>query len=87
MEDAKIPSDAQLPSDDPGMNKAEFDKSVTVSSKEKRDLSSMVKSVKMKLKQVQMPSDRKMSKKSVSGKGRKEHHQVHSRKKAKDLGK
>lgn len=84
----KIPTNAQLPSDDPGMNKAELEKSDILPPKEKHDLSSMVRSVKMKLKQVQLPSDSKMSKKSVSGMGRKkELHLVHSMKKAKDLRK
>ncbi|XVF58564.1 hypothetical protein PTKIN_Ptkin07bG0076200 [Pterospermum kingtungense] len=71
--------DAKIPSDSPGMNKEA--ESVTLPSKEKHELSSMVRSVKMKLKQVQLPSDKKMSKKSASGRGRKE------MKKAKDLGK
>ncbi|PPR88249.1 hypothetical protein GOBAR_AA32435 [Gossypium barbadense] len=68
-EDTKIPTDGQLSIDDPGMYKAEHENSDILPSKEKHNLSSMVRSVKMKLKQVQLPSERKVSKKSVSGKG------------------
>ncbi|KAG4203043.1 hypothetical protein ERO13_A05G376600v2 [Gossypium hirsutum] len=85
-EDTKIPTDGQLSIDDPGMYKAEHENSDILPSKEKHNLSSMVRSVKMKLKQVQLPSERKVSKKSVSGKGgKKEKHRVHSKNKAKDL--
>ncbi|XP_022739833.1 ESF1 homolog isoform X2 [Durio zibethinus] len=88
VEDKKMPKNAQFPSGDPGMNKVEHEKSDILSSKEKHALSSMVRSVKMKLKQVQLPSDLKMSKKSLSGMGRKkEQHPVHSMKKFKDLRK
>lgn len=83
VEDMKISTNAQLPPDDPGMSKAGLDKSDILPSKEKHDLSSMVRSVKMKLKQAQLPSDGKMSKKSVSGMGRKK--EQHSMKKAKDF--
>ncbi|XVF16850.1 hypothetical protein REPUB_Repub10bG0067600 [Reevesia pubescens] len=82
VEDNEIPTNAKFPSADTGMNKVEHEKSDFLPSKEKHDLSSMVRSVKMKLKQTQLPSDRKMSKKSVSGMGRKkEQHLVHSVKK------
>ncbi|KAA3464432.1 pre-rRNA-processing protein esf1 [Gossypium australe] len=85
-EDTKISTDGQLSTDDPGMHKAENENSDVLPSKEKHNLSSMVRSVKMKLKQVQLPSKRKVSKKSVSGMGRKkEKHRVHSNNKAKDL--
>ncbi|XWS44502.1 hypothetical protein CRYUN_Cryun15aG0051100 [Craigia yunnanensis] len=88
VEDMKIPTNAQFPSDDPGMYKAELEKSDILPPKEKHDLSSMVRSVKMKLKQVQLPSDSKMSKKGISGMGRKKvQHLVYSMKKAKDLRK
>ncbi|XVF08845.1 hypothetical protein REPUB_Repub07fG0038800 [Reevesia pubescens] len=83
VEDMKIPTNAKFPSADTEMNKVEHEKSDFLPSKEKHDLSSMVRSVKMKLKQTQLPSDRKISKKSVSGMGRKkEQHLVHSVKKA-----
>ncbi|MBA0876426.1 hypothetical protein Goshw_025774 [Gossypium schwendimanii] len=85
-EDTKIPTDGQLSTDDPGMYKAEHENSDILPSKEKHNLSSMVRSVKMKLKQVQLPSERKVSKKSVSGMGgKKEKHRVHSKNKAKYL--
>ncbi|EOY16544.1 Nucleus isoform 5 [Theobroma cacao] len=88
VEDMKMSANSQFPSDDPGMNKVEQEKSHILPSKEKHALSSMVRSVKMKLKQVQLPSDSKMPKKSVSGMGRKqEQHQVHSIKKTKVLRK
>ncbi|GMI67772.1 hypothetical protein like AT3G01160 [Hibiscus trionum] len=79
--------DTKIPTDDPGMNKVEHENSDILPSKEKHNLSSMVRSVKMKLKQVQVP-DRKVSKKSVSGMGgKKEQHQVHAKKKAKNSNK
>ncbi|KAG4109115.1 hypothetical protein ERO13_1Z049326v2, partial [Gossypium hirsutum] len=85
-EDTKILTDGQLSADDPGMYKAEHENSDILPSKEKHNLSSMVRSVKMKLKQVQLPSERKVSKKSVSGMGgKKEKHRVHSKNKAKYL--
>ncbi|XP_017981623.1 PREDICTED: pre-rRNA-processing protein esf1 [Theobroma cacao] len=88
VEDMKMSANSQFPSDDPGMNKVEQEKSHILPSKEKHALSSMVRSVKMKLKQVQLPSDSKMPKKSVSGMGRKqEQHLVHSMKKTKVLRK
>ncbi|XP_039047406.1 ESF1 homolog [Hibiscus syriacus] len=62
-EDTKIPTDA------PGMNEAEREKCDILPSKEKHNLCSMVRSVKMKLKQVQLPSG-----------GKKKQHQVHSKK-------
>ncbi|XWS41106.1 hypothetical protein CRYUN_Cryun17cG0052300 [Craigia yunnanensis] len=87
-EDMKIPTEAQFPSDDSRMNNVEHEKSNILPSKEKHELSSMVRSVKKKLKQVQLPSDSKMSKKSVSGMGRKqEQHPVHSIKNTKVLRK
>ncbi|XVE86319.1 hypothetical protein DITRI_Ditri18aG0026300 [Diplodiscus trichospermus] len=83
VEDRKIPT-VQFPSDDSGMNQVEHEKSDILPSKEKHELSSMVRLVKMKLKQAQRPSDSKMSKKSVSVMGRKlEQHLVHSVKKTK----
>ncbi|EOY03305.1 Nucleus isoform 2 [Theobroma cacao] len=88
VEDMKMSANSQFPSADPGMNKVEQEKSDILPSKEKHALSSMVRSVKMKLKQVQLPSDSKMSKKSISGMGRKqEQHLVHSMKKTKVLRK
>ncbi|XVE80554.1 hypothetical protein DITRI_Ditri14bG0149400 [Diplodiscus trichospermus] len=87
VEDMKIPT-AQFPSNDSGMNQVEHEKSDILLSKEKHELSSMVRSVKMKLKQRQRPSYSKMSKKSVSGMGTKqEQHLVHSMKKANVLRK
>ncbi|KAK6238407.1 hypothetical protein QUC31_003876 [Theobroma cacao] len=65
VEDLKMSANSQFQSGDPGMNKVEQEKSDILPSKEKHALSSMVRSVKMKLKQVQLPSDSKMSKKSI----------------------
>ncbi|KAK8672757.1 hypothetical protein V6N13_111120 [Hibiscus sabdariffa] len=65
--------DTTIPTDNPGMNKVEQDNSDVLPSKEKHNLSSMVRSVKMKLKQVKVPS--------VPGMGGKK--EQHSKKKAK----
>ncbi|OMO59539.1 pre-rRNA-processing protein ESF1 [Corchorus olitorius] len=62
VENSKI-TNSQFPSNDHGVNKVEKDKSDILPSKEKHELSSMVRSVKMKLKQVQLPSASKMPKK------------------------
>jgi hypothetical protein len=62
----KLSTTSKLPSDEPKLNKDEQVKSDSLpSKKEKHELSSLVKSIKMKSKQAQLPPDRKMSKKDV----------------------
>ncbi|OMO83867.1 Embryo sac development arrest [Corchorus capsularis] len=63
VENSKI-TNSQFPPDDHGVNKVEK-KSDILPSKEKHELSSMVRSVKAKLKQVQLPSASKMPKKKT----------------------
>lgn len=57
----KLSTASKLPTNEPEFNKDEQIKS----KKEKHELSSLVKSIKMKSKQVQLPPDRKMPKKDV----------------------
>ncbi|OMO61027.1 pre-rRNA-processing protein esf1-like protein [Corchorus olitorius] len=64
VENSKI-TNSQFPSDDHGVNKVEKEKSDILPSKEKHELSLMVRSVKTKLKQVQLPSASKMPKKKT----------------------
>ncbi|KAE8669538.1 aspartic proteinase-like protein 1-like [Hibiscus syriacus] len=68
-EEEMVGEGTKIPTDDPGMNGVEREKCAILPSKEKHNLSLMVRSVKMKLKQVQLPSG-----------GKKKQHQVHSKK-------
>lgn len=62
------PKGTQLSSDDSGMMKEGEEKAseASMSKKDKYEISSLVKSIKMKAKQVQLPSDRKTRKEEKS---------------------
>lgn len=77
-ENTKLPKGTQLSADDSGMMQKGEEEGLDLlkSKKDKYELSSLVKSIKMKSKQIQLPSDgktRKDGKSQFKGMGKKRH--------------